>query len=521
MTNNINNDDENLHIGELFKRIFSYWKIYVPIGIVCLICAFVFLLVTPKEYKNLSRMQLLNENQGMMSELKMLKGSGFGGLLGGSGTGVNVDDEIALMISRQNLIPVIKENNLQLEITKRRGLKNVLIDTDELPIKLFFPPLFLDTLSRPIMVSFELNNGEIIKMKWKSSLFSTVSYDNQVLPMILKLPIGDIALSKNLPLSGAYKIRISPLQLTYETLLSELDIEAANNMSDIVELVHESSSKSRSSKLLNGMMNQYNEYSKEVKTKDANLNAEFVAIKLDTIAMELALLEHRIENYKQTNKMPNPETYASITIYGNKEVEQVILEKETRINMLDYLIKYVDDPANEYAAIPVINGFGDGIISSYNELLLNRQRLLISSETNNPALILVESQLREYRKMLLESIKGTNSNIQIELDVLYRKDIQLAREIDKLPQQEREFIEMKRQQRIKESIYLFLMQKLQEKELVNSPEDMAGRIIDKAYSSYKHVFPKGTIVLIIAFFIACTLSLIGILIKYIISKNKS
>ena len=80
---------------------------------------------------------------------------------------------------------------------------------------------------------------------------------------------------------------------------------------------------------------------------------------------------------------------------------------------------------------------------------------------------------------------------------------------------------MKRQQRIKESIYLFLMQKLQEKELVNSPEDMAGRIIDKAYSSYKHVFPKGTIVLIIAFFIACTLSLIGILIKYIISKNKS
>ena len=63
MTDNTNNNDENIHIGELFKQIFGFWKIYVPIGIVCLIGAIVFLLVTPKEYAMTSRIQLLSESR--------------------------------------------------------------------------------------------------------------------------------------------------------------------------------------------------------------------------------------------------------------------------------------------------------------------------------------------------------------------------------------------------------------------------------------------------------------------------
>ena len=64
-----NNNDENIHIGELFKQIFGYWRIYVPIGLICLVAAIVFLLVTPKEYAVTSRMQLLANQQGIMSEV--------------------------------------------------------------------------------------------------------------------------------------------------------------------------------------------------------------------------------------------------------------------------------------------------------------------------------------------------------------------------------------------------------------------------------------------------------------------
>ena len=156
----------------------------------------------------------------------------------------------------------------------------------------------------------------------------------------------------------------------------------------------------------------------------------------------------------------------------------------------------------------------------YNQLILDRQRLLQSSESNNPALQLVENQLREQRKMLIESVESVRHNIQISLDALYKKDTTLSKQVDKLPTQEREFIEMKRQQKIKESMYLFLMQKLQEKELINSPDEIAGRIIDKAYSSYKPIFPKKSIVLIIAFIITCVLSLVVISFKVFVSKKE-
>ena len=143
----------------------------------------------------------------------------------------------------------------------------------------------------------------------------------------------------------------------------------------------------------------------------------------------------------------------------------------------------------------------------YNQLILDRQRLLQSSEPNNPVLQLVENQLREQRKILIESVESARQNMQISLDALYKKENTLSKLVDKLPTQEREFIEIKRQQKIKETMYLFLMQKLQEKELINSPDELAGRIIDKAYASYKPVFPKGFTVLIVAIVIACILSL--------------
>ena len=89
--------DENIHLGDLIKKMFGYWKIYVPIGILCLIGAIIFLIVTPKEYAVTSRIQLLGEKQGRLSEMKMRKSSGLGGLLGGTYSGNNVEDEVMIM----------------------------------------------------------------------------------------------------------------------------------------------------------------------------------------------------------------------------------------------------------------------------------------------------------------------------------------------------------------------------------------------------------------------------------------
>ena len=159
-----NNNDENIHIGELFKQIFGYWRIYVPIGLICLVAAIVFLLVTPKEYAVTSRMQLLSNQQGIMSEMKMLRGAGVASLFGSSASGLISEDEILLMKSRINLLEVIKINDLQVSTTVRRGLKKITLDKDESPWAFTFPISFLYTLSAPIIITTTLHAVRIDKM---------------------------------------------------------------------------------------------------------------------------------------------------------------------------------------------------------------------------------------------------------------------------------------------------------------------------------------------------------------------
>lgn len=505
--------DENIHIGELLKQYIGYWKIYVPIGITCLIGAIIFILVTPKEYDITAKMQLMGEKSGMMSELKMLKSSAIGGLLGGGGGSANTENEMVLMTSHNNLINVIRKTQYQIETTKRSGLKRSLLSKEESPITFIFPPMLLDTLSKPVYIKLKATNNNIREVKVESSLFDDITVNSQTFPYNLVLPIGTITISSNGRVDGNFAAEITPLEKAFERLTETIYIYPSEKMTDILTLSCRASNKEMGCELLNTIMNTYNDYSKKVKLQDATLNSTFVKERLDSITMELALMEHQIEKYKQSNNIPDPTLYGEATYMGNQEIEKMILETETRLRMLDYVISYMKDSANSYSAVPVISETGEKAITIYNELILNRQRLLQSSERNNPALILAENQLKEQRKMLFESIESIRENIQINLDALKLKNSSLIKLIDKLPTQEREYIEMKRQQKMKETMYLFLMQKLQENELINSPDEFAGRIIDNAYASYKHAFPKGSIVLIVAFIIACVLSLTVISIK--------
>ena len=185
-----------------------------------------------------------------------------------------------------------------------------------------------------------------------------------------------------------------------------------------------------------------------------------------------------------------------------------------------YLIVGLGNPENEYASIPAFEGIGEKSIALYNQLVLDRERLLLASEKGNPALLLADKQLAEQRKMLLETIAATRNSIKASLNELNKKNHIFNSQLSELPTQEREYIEMKRQQKIKETIYLFLMQKLQEKSLINSPDEQAGRIVDAAYCSAKPVFPKKLIVLAIAFIIACILSLISIYLKVFVFTKR-
>ena len=188
--------------------------------------------------------------------------------------------------------------------------------------------------------------------------------------------------------------------------------------------------------------------------------------------------------------------------------------------MLDYVADYIRNPQNKYASVPAVDGLGENYVALYNQLVLDRQRLLLASEKENPALLLAEKQLAEQRKMLSEAIDAVRQSTRASLEEIKKKNRVFSGQLNALPTHEREYIEMKRQQRIKETVYLFLMQKLQEEELVNSPDEQAGRVVDAAYSSAKPVYPRKLVVLTVALTASFILSLIAISLRVFVFRPK-
>lgn len=506
-------NDENVHIGALLGRYVAQWKCYVPIGLVCLAAAVVFLLVTPRQYEFVARMQLTGEKEGMASELKMLKSTGLGGLLGGMSGSVNADNEVLMVKSRRCMAEAIRATGYQVEMRRWQGLKRVLLYGDAQPLQVSFPPAFLDTLSETLKLTIEMDGTRVSRVKAKSKLLADdIEVEGSSLPCRVSLPGGSaVTLSARPDVSlpaGKQTLycRITPLQKVYEDLTDDLYVGVEESMSDFILLSVEDENKQRGRALLDALMAAFNHQSMSTKIREAGLNSTFVSQKLDTISRELSQLEIEIEAYQKQHNVPEPTLYAKAAMTGRQEVETVVLETEARLKMLDYVIGYLNDPANRYASVPALEGVGEESVALYNKLVLERRRLLMTSEAGNPALVRTEEQLDEQQKMLAEALAATRSSLRASLDEFVKKNHLLSARLDGLPTIERQYIEMKRQQKIKETMYLFLMQRLQENILVSSPDEQAARIIDPAYCSSKAVYPRKSITLLVALLVAFILS---------------
>ena len=513
--------DENIDIAKLFSRFCAYWKYVLSIGFICIIIAIFFILVTPAQYKIKSSLQLISENTGMTSELKMLKATALGSMFSTSGAGVNTNDEVLLIQSKAITGEMISKLGLQVDIKQKEGFKMV-STYKKSPIELEFPANFLDTLSKPISIKISISNQKA-DIKMESALFEKRNINNVSLPYIIQSEIGKIRVSKtnNFQLVDNKDIEISvyPLNYIYELYLEKLVAAPADAGSDIIELSLKDENKERGTDILNTTMEIYNDYSRSVKVIKSAVNASFVKEKLALVTSELDSIEKKIEIYKKQNKIPDLEAYGSVVYMGSEESDKKILDLQTQLKSMNYVLSYIKNPNNQYAIVPNISYGDEALTSAYNKLMFERFRLLKSTEPSNPAIVLINDQLKEQRKVLIETINSAIKGLEITNSELNKKNLSLNSKLKELPAQEKEFIEMKRAQKVKETLYLFLLQKLEEKEISNAPDEIASRIVDHAYCSFKPVFPKKIIVFAVAILASIILSIIIISIRLFLIKK--
>ena len=300
---------------------------------------------------------------------------------------------------------------------------------------------------------------------------------------------------------------------------NSLSITPTSKMTSVVVISLKNSNTRRGKDFINKLLEMYNVNANNDKNEVAQKTAEFINERIGIISKELGSTEQDLENFKRSVGITDLSSEAQIALTGNAEYEKKRVENQTQINLVMDLQRYMQ--GNEYEVLPSNIGLQDaasaGAIDRYNEMLVERKRLLRTSTENNPTIINLDTSIRAMRSNVQATLDATLKGLQITKEDLAREASRYSRRISDAPTQERQFVSIARQQEIKAGLYLMLLQKREENAITLAATANNAKIIDEALADNNPVSPKNMMVYLAALLLGVGLP-VGII--YLIGLTK-
>ena len=282
--------------------------------------------------------------------------------------------------------------------------------------------------------------------------------------------------------------------------VNSLSIAPTSKTTSVVVISLENTNTRRGRDYINKLLEMYNINANNDKNEVAQKTAEFIDERIGIISKELGSTEQDLENFKRSAGITDLSSEAQIALTGNAEYEKKRVENQTQINLVMDLQRYMK--GNEYEVLPSNIGLQDaasaGAIDRYNQMLVERKRLLRTSTENNPTIINLDTSIRAMRTNVQATLDATLKGLQITKEDLAREASRYSRRINDAPTQERQFVSIARQQEIKSGLYLMLLQKREENAITLAATANNAKIIDEALADDNPISPKKMLVYLAA-----------------------
>ena len=511
-------DDSLLNFQFLIKTFILNWQWFLLSLIITMSAAMIYVRYSLPVYQVSAKVLIKDEdNTSSRGRSNQIMNTNTLGILTSTD---GFDNELEILKSKS----LAEETVLDLKLYVNYYSVGKIIDVpvyDETPVLVDLNKEKLEVLEGPVKLQISKDNniynvqGVCVKNGAKQ-----VFKGEGKLPFIIKSPVGTISLVQNPRFveSDVKKKYIANIYNPKDVINSYVNIgvEPLSKTTSIAVLTRNDLLPERAKEYLKHLVTVYNRQANEDKNIIAVRTEEFINQRLEKINAELGSTDGAIERYKRNNNIIDAASSAQLSLSQSNEADISLRDINTQIMLMQSLKEYMQTPTNKYQTLPSNVGLKDpsaaSLIGQYNQIALERSRVLRSASEHSPVIQELTSQLDALVSSINGAIDQSKRGLEIQKKAIMSTYGKYTGKLSQTPEQERFLTEIGRQQTVKSSLYIMLLQKREENSITLAATSDKGRLIDEPAFMGK-VKPKTAIIMLIALLLGIGLPLLILILK--------
>lgn len=462
--------DDFIRIQDLYYLCLAKWRWFVLSLVVCLGIAFIYLLKTPPVYTRTASLLIKEESKGQ--SLSGDVGTSFSDL-GLFQSNTNVNNELISLQSPAVMYDVVKRLHLEIDYVTDGSFYPQVRYGQNLPLTVSFTGL-ADNETAELTVEFVRPQG----IKLTSFVHNGEKVAGEVVGTLndsLVTPIGKVVIRPAAAFVNWQKssepltVSRSGLNSAVSRYAAGLSVALNDEKATIIDLSFRDVCIQRAEDVLNTVIAVYNENWIKDKNQIAVSTSMFINDRLGVIEGELGHVDENISTFKSENLLPDVQAASQLYMTERSQAQSQILTLNTQLSMARYIRNYLTAASSRNQLLPANSGLEnaniESQISEYNTLQLQRNNLVANSSEQNPLVVDMDESLRSMRMSIVSSVDNLITTLNTQIHSLEKSDQRATEHIAANPSQAKYLLSVERQQKVKEALYLFLLQKREENEL--------------------------------------------------------